>query len=363
LKFDFDTLQKRYKKIIRITETNLLSKSSTEGGKIMEDLKLEISKFHRYIDIKDFEKFEKILIDKENDTLEEANRITYQDRANLKDSDFAVIARVKDKTTGEMKKIRKFLILDEAHATNALARLEQPASQSIFKKLGISISLAKRRILKRVKQLKKTKLSKKKEIASFDCECIECGYKMSSPAVHCKDIKCAKCGGQMRRAERPGVGQPGKIKASEDSKIHSDALREGIRKTVRLLIESSKNFKQQLDIATYKIEDARKGNSDALRDLRKAKKEVEFHKVNASKVYERRQKLGDYGKEVIDVDILKDEIYEKELAKKLEIETSKDAKLHTAQDNVGDERKGNDYYKQLHKDINKIAFPEPKEEN
>jgi len=40
----------------------------------------------------------------------------------------------------------------------------------------------------------------------FNCECIECGYKMQT-VVHCKNIKCPKCGGQMRRSSRPGPGQ------------------------------------------------------------------------------------------------------------------------------------------------------------
>lgn len=40
----------------------------------------------------------------------------------------------------------------------------------------------------------------------FNCECIECGYKMKSDK-HCRDIKCPKCGGEMRRAEKPGPGK------------------------------------------------------------------------------------------------------------------------------------------------------------
>jgi len=39
----------------------------------------------------------------------------------------------------------------------------------------------------------------------FYCECLDCGYKMWSDK-HCRDIKCPKCGGPMRRAERSGVG-------------------------------------------------------------------------------------------------------------------------------------------------------------
>lgn len=37
------------------------------------------------------------------------------------------------------------------------------------------------------------------------CECLKCGNMMTSEE-HCRDIKCSKCGGEMRRAERPGVG-------------------------------------------------------------------------------------------------------------------------------------------------------------
>ena len=47
--------------------------------------------------------------------------------------------------------------------------------------------------------------------AGFSCECIKCDYKTTSEK-HCADIKCPKCGGQMRRAERPGPGQDASIK-------------------------------------------------------------------------------------------------------------------------------------------------------
>jgi len=44
---------------------------------------------------------------------------------------------------------------------------------------------------------------------TFNCECVECGHELISEK-HCSDIKCPECGGEMRRAERPG---PGKEKA------------------------------------------------------------------------------------------------------------------------------------------------------
>jgi len=40
----------------------------------------------------------------------------------------------------------------------------------------------------------------------FECECLKCGYRMSSEQ-HCMSIKCPKCGGEMRRVDRPGIGR------------------------------------------------------------------------------------------------------------------------------------------------------------
>jgi len=47
----------------------------------------------------------------------------------------------------------------------------------------------------------------------YNCECIDCGHKLKSEK-HCKDIKCPKCGGEMRRAERPGPGRSATIEAT-----------------------------------------------------------------------------------------------------------------------------------------------------
>lgn len=42
--------------------------------------------------------------------------------------------------------------------------------------------------------------------AKYNCECIKCGHKLTTDK-HCNDIKCPKCGGKMRRLERPGPGR------------------------------------------------------------------------------------------------------------------------------------------------------------
>ena len=50
------------------------------------------------------------------------------------------------------------------------------------------------------------------------CECIECGYFFES-AEHCRSILCPRCGGQMRRAERPGPGQPASLEVAPPGKL------------------------------------------------------------------------------------------------------------------------------------------------
>lgn len=41
---------------------------------------------------------------------------------------------------------------------------------------------------------------------TYSCQCISCGYEMTSP-IHCEDYLCPKCGAQMRRKDRPGLGR------------------------------------------------------------------------------------------------------------------------------------------------------------
>ena len=82
---------------------------------------------------------------------------------------------------------------------------------------------------------------------TFDCECIECGHLLKSPA-HCNELKCPKCGGQMRRAERPGPGQNQEqstklIKQVSELKTFCE---EGFEDIKLLLITDSDKFADRL---------------------------------------------------------------------------------------------------------------------
>ena len=58
-----------------------------------------------------------------------------------------------------------------------------------------------------------------KEAGGYNCQCVKCGHTMVSDK-HCMEIKCEKCGGDMRRQDRPasGRGVPTEEKFSKATK-------------------------------------------------------------------------------------------------------------------------------------------------
>lgn len=57
-----------------------------------------------------------------------------------------------------------------------------------------------------------------KQNAVYNCQCIKCGYSITT-TKHCNTLKCPKCGGQMRRKERPGPGQEAVLGESYKHKL------------------------------------------------------------------------------------------------------------------------------------------------
>jgi rubrerythrin len=84
--------------------------------------------------------------------VEESKKLSYDNRKNLPNSDFALVVKDGDKT------IRMYPIQDEAHVRNALARLGQAKPRETLKKLGVSVESVKHKVLNRAKKLGMTQL-------------------------------------------------------------------------------------------------------------------------------------------------------------------------------------------------------------
>jgi len=102
---------------------------------------------------------------------------------------------------------------------------------------------------------------------------------------------------------------------------------------------------------TYKT-----GINKVAKQLIEAKKQVELYKASAKNILQRQEELGEYAKELSDVDILNDDKFEKA---KLEKEnTLLKASQHKDDDIVGGSKKDNDYYKKIRKEVDRRAFGE-----
>jgi len=75
-----------------------------------------------------------------------------------------------------------------------------------------------------------------KQKTTYQCECIKCGYKKTS-TTHCNDLKCPKCGGQMRRVERPGPGRNAiaRIPQSKLPRAVKDRIQAKTRRTLETI--------------------------------------------------------------------------------------------------------------------------------
>ena len=328
VEFAFNITHEAYKKISKIEEIKIdkieKSAKTEKGGKEM-DCKLELSKFHRYVE--NFEDYEKSLPkdyvkingyiepDRPEADLIVSARLTMEQRNALPDSDFAVVVRVKDKRTGKMRKIRMFPIHDKTHVRNALARLGQPAPKATLAKLGVSIESVKNKIMKRARQLK-------------------------------RDLA--------------------KIKKVKPKKLEV--------KKVEVKVEKSKDA-QKHDLELYTLEDKIAKYANGIRKLAskvrstnkeletvKAEKEdkVKFYKENAKKIHERKVELGDFAKDLSDEDITNDDKFEKAQLKK---QVAKSKIIEIASENVGDKITKKDEYTEIKKQIDGKAFPETGNKN
>ena len=124
----------------------------------------------------------------------------------------------------------------------------------------------------------------------YNCECIKCGYKMTSDK-HCNEIKCPECGGQMRRVERPGPGQS-HIEKSKERKVY--IMPNGIKITE---VEG----KKFVAVEDYEKIEKEKEASD--KEKEEAKGFKEKYEAEEKKSKEAEEKLSKISKEKRDSEI------------------------------------------------------------
>ena len=125
---------------------------------------LELNNYLK-VELEDLETF---LAEDENEFLDEASKLPLEKRKTIPDSLFAVVITVKDKRTGEPRKIRKYPVDTPDRVRAALRYLGMSRNQATLRKLGINIDNVKQKILKRAKELNMKDLLEKYEKSTVE---------------------------------------------------------------------------------------------------------------------------------------------------------------------------------------------------
>jgi len=127
------------------------------------------------------------------------------------------------------------------------------------------------------------------EESSYECKCLKCG-KIISSDKHCKDIKCPACGGDMRRKDKPGVGQPTQ-KSKENSEKEVDKVDKEEKKIEDNLPKETKIEEKAAETKTEKVDETKAGETKIEETKKEEKVEAE------AKTEEKKEEVAEEKKE------------------------------------------------------------------
>lgn len=290
-----------------------------------------------------------ILIEKASD----GPRISYTDRLDLTDEDFAVVKQMN--TENINKKIRLFPIPDLATINNVKDRLEQTQVKATLDKLGITIDNVERKITRRKKEIAMKQLIEKiqkssveevlKELAkaTLERELTEVEFEkayslvvLKEPKGDANDTSLLKVPGRKSSANETSLinaeitedtlkaAITEAVKDTEEAKklAEKEALAKAeTEKAAKEKEEADKKIKEEAEAKAKKEQEEAEARQKAIAtaetekdkqiatltdELAKANKKIEeFDKAMKDKtISERKEKLGEFAKDMKDEDIL-----------------------------------------------------------
>jgi len=161
------------------------------------------------------------------------------------------------------------------------------------------------------------KAEEEEEGSKYTCECIKCGHTITTDE-HCKDLTCDKCGGEMRRAERPGPGrgvneEETEAKTEPVSNADFDAIMKEVREelaTLRAERELTEKQRKELEDLEAIIKEGRilsTKNRTLVRDIMDS---LETLKVKLEELYNATEPPGkvevEEGKQLVEIEDTKE---------------------------------------------------------
>lgn len=236
LGFSFDITDTLKRDIESVEESKIVipdNKKEDIKMYILEESKLEISE--DILNIVDKDEIGELLV--------ESKKLSYEEKQGLSDSDFAVVITVKNKVTGEPRKIRKYPIKDEAHVRNALARLGQDAPRKELESLGVSPDSVIKKILAKARELGMNELIKRHEMQKSKVQ------KLLRKAVG----KIKSCKNDMTEKDKQIQLQSSKLTQLETENIE-------LKKKIETSILETSIQKPKLETASTTVGDKSKDN-------------------------------------------------------------------------------------------------------
>lgn len=279
-------------------------------------------------------------------SVERPTKLTYEQRAELTDEDFAIVANVslgQDKT----KKIRVLPIHDLAHITDVNARLEESQVEALMGKLGVNKDNVKRKMSRRkthwaMKNLmEKYKKGSASEViqevakASVGRELtVEELEKAQLAVVNLQTLKKGKGGANDTALNKLGDSKDGTANENKDfptkapandtslqnANVTEDELKAILAEATKKPEATPQTTDKDAEIAQLKtqVSDVSKKLEEATKKLEEyVKKEEDAKKAEvAAKVTARRTELGEFAKDMTDEQILNEDKYELAKVKK-----------------------------------------------
>lgn len=385
-----------------------LNKSKKEGGKTMELDKKEVKKVEKAEEKKE-DKVEvkkedvKIVDEKVETTTEPAKKPSVEETAP-KAEEKVEVKPAKETPKAEVKKdVKPEVKVEEKKEDTILADIEYEKTFDKTKEDVNELTISK------VVEFAKLndKITDLETAKDWTCECLKCGKKITT-SEHCNEVKCASCGGEMRRADRPGIGKPNVTKAEKLSYKERKSLSDKqyavvvtiknkktgrVRKIRKYPLNNKANIryalaqlKEEKTLTTLKklgadvksirrkiiaqaknivktsiIKKRKEAKVNAenkittlTKELTEAKKQVELYKTEAKTLITRREELGDYANELTDADLLNEDKF---VRAKLEKEKSLEKASAVKEDDiVGSSKKDSGYYAKMRKEITAQAY-------
>jgi hypothetical protein len=253
--------------------------------------------------------------------LEVAMVMTTDQRNALPDSTFAVVKTVKNKKTGENRKIRMYPLNDENHVKSALSYINHSDSSKSLNKLGLTVEEVRKKIEDKAKSMGMNVADIQSNLSMTPEEdlIVEINSLISKNKGTPNENKVI--GDKLSSLLTMIQNNPDEMQQMEMDMVKVKSKNSKLKKLFKAACAAKRKLSKESILHKASVD-----------ELEVAKAKIELLEANAVKVVERKNTLGEFGKDLSEKDILDDDKFEFAKVKKENAELK--SNLNTASEHV-----------------------------